>query len=117
MKAKFIKHSNPRETLGISLDKRKFIDGEDFARWATHIFIPIYYNAPNLKLALEEFMRNKSLPINKGNAFPSDLFSRLYNIISESSFENLEVFGNMYGEILGITYRYIKEYLKKFGFE
>ena len=48
MRAKFIKHNNPRDTLGIGiLNKRDFNSYEEFIDWLYRYLIPDFYNIPN----------------------------------------------------------------------
>ena len=48
MKAKFIKHKNPREALGLDpLSKRDFKSMEEFVDWLYKYMVPNFYNMPN----------------------------------------------------------------------
>lgn len=48
MKVKFIKHKNPRQTLGADiLNKRNFNSYEEFIEWLYKYVVPNYYGMPN----------------------------------------------------------------------
>ena len=72
MKAKFIRHNDPRKTLGISPAlKRDFINREEFVDWMYRYLVPDFYGIPNGP-ELEAKVRSKLRGTT--NYIPQDFF-------------------------------------------
>lgn len=61
MRAKFIKHKDPRKTLGLSiLDKREFNSYEEFIDWLYKYLVPHFYgmkNGPELWYKIKKLIK------------------------------------------------------------
>ena len=80
MKAKFIKHKNPRRSLGLDpLFKREFDSKEDFVDWLYRYLVPNFYGMPN-GLKLWKHIMNMLKEEGSGN-IPSKLFGYIHEEI------------------------------------
>lgn len=86
MKAKFIKHNNPRNALGLGPNRRNFKDELDFTRWAILKFLPYYYGA----VKKEEISKKIKEELgNSGSVLPDSLYESIKRIFLESEFGSL----------------------------
>ena len=78
MKAKFIKHHNPRKTLGLDpLERRNFSSFKEFLDWLYYYVVPNFYNMDNGPKLWNKIINNTG----KGLYLPQDLFNYLLNNI------------------------------------
>ena len=90
MKAKFIKHKNPRVSLGLDpLSKRDFESYDEFLDWLHDYIIPNYYNIPNgpeLSRKIEKIADEEDLLI------PEDLYNYiLYEIMPDITIKEINI--------------------------
>lgn len=76
MKAKFIKHNNPRQALGIT--QKNFDNFDQFMEWLYEYVVPDFYNMPNGPKLKKKI---KSLVVGTGFNIPEDLYDYIGNKI------------------------------------
>lgn len=76
MRAKFIKHKNPRKSLGLDmLSKRDFDSYEEFVDWVYKYLIPNFYGMPNGPELYKKIIKTVR---KEGSIIPQDVFNYIF---------------------------------------
>lgn len=110
MKAKFVKHNDPRQALGVSpLQRRNFRDKEDFLEWLVNFYIPDFYGVrDNDWYFLNKIIGSMMLDNGVFCNLPARLYDSILKIIKEAEKESgkmLSVSCNDLKEVSDILYK------------